>query len=221
MNLLHAAVPLPLALLGWLLLMPAMIWALRECWGRFLPEGGQQHAWLAGLVAIAFLWTLQVKTGDGLAFGMLGAALYALLFGRGRAFVGLLLALALHTALAEGAWRNLGLNALLFALLPALVASSLQRLLETRLPSNVFIFIIGNGLFVTAATTAVTSIALLLLSMAVAAAPSASLHLSDYVGYSLLLAWGEAIVSGMIFSSLVIFRPRLVLTYSEDRYLPK
>ena len=51
-----------------------------------------------------------------------------------------------------------------------------------------------------------------------AAAPTA--HLADYIGYSLLLAWGEALLSGMVFSALVIFTPRLVLTYREDTYLP-
>ena len=38
--------------------------------------------------------------------------------------------------------------------------------------------------------------------------------------YALLLAWGEALASGMLFSALVIFSPHLVLTYRQDLYLP-
>jgi uncharacterized membrane protein len=222
MNLLHVSVPFSLALLGWALFVPAVLLSVRAVQRHgFLPEGAQQNAWLAGLVCVAFLWTLQVKTGDGIAFGMLGTALYVLLFGRERAVLGLTAALALHTFLADGSWLNLGLNGVLFGVVPALVASALQRALERWLPKNVFVFIIGNGMFVTLAATAVTSLALLGLSMSVAAAPSAALHLSEYVGISLMMAWGEAVVSGMIFSSLVIFRPVVVLTYREDKYLPR
>ncbi len=96
MNLLHVSVPFSLALLGWALFVPAVLLSVRAVQRHgFLPEGAQQNAWLAGLVCVAFLWTLQVKTGDGIAFGMLGTALYVLLFGRERAVLGLTAALAL------------------------------------------------------------------------------------------------------------------------------
>jgi uncharacterized membrane protein len=219
MNLLHAPVAAELALLGWLLLLPGALLALRAVRGGFLAEGGQQHAWLAGLVAIALLWSLQVEAGDGLHVGMLGSALYALLFGPARAVLGLLLALLLVTGLDDGAWLNLGLNGLLLALLPALLTHALQRLIERRLSANLFVFIIGNGMFVTLAVTAATSIALLALSL-LTVGPGAALRFGDYAAYALLLAWGEALLSGMVFSALVIFTPRLVLTYREDTYLP-
>jgi uncharacterized membrane protein len=217
---LHATLGSPAALLGWLLFIPALSiagWSLRR---RFLPASSQQHAWLAGIVAVSVLWLLQVKTGDGLYFGMFGAALFALIFGWARAIIGLALALALHTALTGGAWANLGLNGLLFAMLPAVLACGLQRQLERRLPQNVFVFIIGNGMFVTLAATAVTSLVMLLASLP-AATPAAAAHVGEYATYSLMLAWGEAVVSGMIFSSLVIFRPAVVLTYREEAYLPR
>ncbi|MFO0146366.1 MAG: energy-coupling factor ABC transporter permease [Betaproteobacteria bacterium] len=203
-----------------MLLLPvlaASVWSIRR---RFLPDSSQQHAWLAGVVCISLLWLPQVKTGDGVYFGMLGAALFALIFGWARAILGLSAALVLYTALTEGAWSNLGINGLLFALLPTAIACAMQRLLERKLPKNVFVFIIGNGMFVTFAATAVTSLAMLLASLPTAT-PAAAARVGEYVTYSLLLAWGEALVSGMIFSSLVIFRPGLVLTYREEAYLPR
>jgi uncharacterized membrane protein len=36
----------------------------------------------------------------------------------------------------------------------------------------------------------------------------------------MLLAWGEALMSGMVFSALVVFLPQAVLTYRQDTYLP-
>ena len=231
MNLLYRPVQLELALLGWALLAPALWLALRTVRGGFLREGAQQHAWFAGLVCVALLWTLQVRLGNGPGFGLLGVALYVLLFGAARGMLGLLLALVLHHLLVGGSWLALGASGLLFAVLPALLTAALQRAVARWLPKNLFIFIIGNGMFVTLAATALTSVLLLLLSIGLSApgagdaaadaavAPTA--HLADYIGYSLLLAWGEALVSGMLFSALVIFTPRIVLTYRQDLYLPK
>jgi uncharacterized membrane protein len=220
MTLLNAPLPPELAWVGWLLLAPFVLLALRAVRHGFLPDGGQQHAWLAGLVCIAFLWTLQVKLGNGPGFGMLGAALYVLLFGAARGILGLLLALVLHHGLTGGPWFALGASGLLYAVLPALLTAGLQKALARWLPKNLFIFIIGNGLFVTLATTAITSVALLLCSLALEAAPAAVEQWDEYVGYALLLAWGEALVSGMIFSALVIFTPDIVRTYRQDTYLP-
>jgi uncharacterized membrane protein len=219
MTLLNAPLAPELAWLGWLLLAPFVLLALRAVRPRFLPESGQQHAWLAGLVCIAFLWTLQVEFDNGVGIGMLGAGLYVLLFGTARGILGLLLALVLHHGLTDGPWFALGATGLLYAVLPALLTSGLQRGLARWLPKNLFIFIIGNGLFVTLAATAITSTAVLLCSLAIAATPSAE-PLADYIGYALLLAWGEALVSGMIFSALVIFTPGIVRTYRQDTYLP-
>jgi uncharacterized membrane protein len=220
MTLLHLDSALGLAgtLLGWLLFLPALAlagWAVRR---RFLADPSQQHAWLAGIVCVSLLWLLQVKSGDGLYFGMFGASLFALVFGCARAVIGLSAALVLYTLMADGAWMNFGVNGLLFALLPAVVTRTLQRLIERRLPKNLFIFIIGNGMFVTLAATALTSLVMLL--AALPAAPAAAANLGEYATTSLMLAWGESVISGMIFSSLVIFRPTLVLTYRVDTYLP-
>jgi uncharacterized membrane protein len=94
----------------------------------------------------------------------------------------------------------------------------LQRLIERKLPRNIFVFIIGNGLFVTMAVTALASA--LLLAAASIGAQAALRQLDEHIAYSLLLAWGEALVSGMIFSALVVFLPQIVLTYRQDTYLP-
>jgi uncharacterized membrane protein len=149
---------------------------------------------------------------------LLGSALFALLFGRPRAIIGLLIAVALHTALRDGSWLNFGINGALLAVIPAVAAGLLQRSIERWLPNNIFVFIFGNGLFVTLLVTALTSALLL---AAEAAATDAAAHLvREHLAFSLLLAWGEALVSGMIFSALVVFLPQAVLTYRQDTYLP-
>jgi uncharacterized membrane protein len=92
----------------------------------------------------------------------------------------------------------------------------LQKQIELRLPKNLFVFIIGNGLFVTLAVTAATSTAIVVICGLLRPAAAGAEQLT----FALLLAWGEAMASGMLFSALVIFVPQLVRTYRQNLYLP-
>lgn len=216
MYLLQAALPAPWAILAWIVLLPLALQALLRTRGDAALLGPQQHLWLAGVVMLAWLWTLQAKVGGGAAFGLLGVAFYSLLFGRYWARLGLLLAVALHAALGGGSWMNFGVNGLLLAVVPTLLASALQGQIERRLPRNIFIFMIGHGMFVTLAVTVATSTLLVGFSGLLKPGPADA----DQLAYALLLAWGEALLSGMLFSALVIFGPHLVRTYRQDLYLP-
>lgn len=216
MSLLHADVPWGLAAFGGILAMAAIALSVREVRHGFLPADSSQHGWLAAVVTVALLWALQARSPTGLDFGLLGSALFALVFGRARAVLGLMAALLLFTALDAGSWINIGINGLLLAVIPAWLASALQGQIERRLPRNVFVFIIGNGMFVTLLVAACTRVLVLSVAGAGATAPMPG----DHLAYSLLLAWGEALLSGMLFSALVVFTPRAVLTYRQDLYLP-
>jgi uncharacterized membrane protein len=220
MILLHQTAPFALALAGWLAILPFTYSAVsRVRKSGFLPaDAAVQHGWLAGIVVIALLWTLHVPSPIGIEFGLLGSALYAIVFGYSRALLGLFTAIGLHMLATGGSWVNFGINALLLAVIPVIVAVTLQRAVARWLPINLFVFIFGNGLAVTLITTAVAG--LLLNGAATLALGQGWQAAGDQLVFTLLLAWGEAMVSGMIFSSLVVFLPRAVLTYDQDLYLP-
>ena len=218
MNLLHDNAPLTLVLLGWVVVIPCLALCMLAMRGRFLPSPLAEHAWLAAVVTTALVWSAHVRSPVGLDFGLLGGALFTLVFGRVRAILGLLAALALHTLMTGGSWTNFGISGTLLAVVPACATRLLQGQIERRLPRNIFVFIIGNGFFVTLAATALSSA--LLLAASAAGEHAAPRQLSEHLAYSLLLAWGEALVSGMIFSALVVFLPQAVLTYRQDAYLP-
>lgn len=218
MNLLHDSAPLGLVILGWIVVVPWTVLSALAVRRQFLPSSLAEHAWLGAIVATAFLWALHVRSPVGLDFGLLGGALFTLVFGRDRAILGLLAALALHTLLTGGSWLNFGINGTLLAVVPGCTASLLQRLIERWLPRNLFVFIFGNGLFVSLVVTALASA--LLLTAASAGTHAVPRQFHEHLAYSLLLAWGEALMSGMIFSALVVFLPQAVLTYRQDIYLP-
>lgn len=213
-----ASAPLA-ALLGLALLLPALLLALRPLGGGFLPDARLQHAWLAGVVCVALAWQLQARLAGGISVGLLGAPLYVLLFGFRHGLLGLALALVLHAAAGHGDWALLGLRGVFYAVLPALLTATLQAALARWLPRNVFIFIIGNGTFVTFAAAALSMLAYLALQAALDH-PAVPGNAADWVAYTLLMAWSEALLSGMLLSALVIYRPHLVMTYRQDLYLP-
>jgi len=220
MNVLNAALAPPLApqwaAATWLLLA-AQLFACQRRPPRDAPlHGMQQHLWFAGAVLIGWSWTMQAQQATGVEFGLLGVALYSLIFGRFWASFGLLADLALHTGLGGGDWSRFGINGLLLVSLPTLLTAALQRQIAVRLPKNLFVFIIGNGLFVTLAVTAATSVTIVLLGGLLQPAAARA----EQLAFALLLAWGEALASGMLFSALVVFVPQLVRTYRQDLYLP-
>jgi uncharacterized membrane protein len=216
--------PVDLAVLGWVLFVALAGHAshrlLRPTVRRdFLPLSIQQHAWLAGIVCLGALWSLRIGAGSALHLSMIGVSLYAIVFGYARALLGAALALIGQNALAQGGWSDLGVTGVLVCALPAAVAGAWQRALAARLPHHLFVFIIGNGMFGTLLAAGAAQLALVGLQLALT--PQTGWAPSEAIGYALLLAWGEALTSGMIFSALVIFRPQIVITFAQDEYLPR
>jgi uncharacterized membrane protein len=220
MVLLEHSAPITLALGGWLVMLPFVWIAVQRvrAFGILPPESAAQHGLLAGVAVIAVIWTLQIPSPLGTKFGLLGSALFALVFGYSRALLGLIVAITAHTLFAGGSWLNFGLNTLLLAVVPVTLAVTLQQAVARLLPRNIFVFIFGNGLFVTLVVTALVGL-LLMATAAVTLGPGLQAVREHFAGV-LLLAWGEALMSGMILSSLVVFLPRMVLTYDQDIYLP-
>ena len=220
MDLLHHSAALGWLVPGWLVLAAALAIAARSLRGPLFRSGLEEHAWFAGIALVALLWLVPIKIGQGPAFGMLGVGLFCVVFGALRGMLGLTLAVVVHTAFTDGAWANVGLNAALLAVVPALLAGACQKTIARLLPRHLFVFLIGNGLVTTLLATAVAGALVLLAASANGAAASWN-DGAPYLGAMLLLAYGEAITSGMLFAALVVFAPQVVPTYDADVYLPR
>jgi uncharacterized membrane protein len=164
------------------------------------------------------LWQITAGIQPGLNFHFLGATLFTLMAGPRLALAGLTLVLLGTTAWNGGGWQSFGLNGLTMAAGPVAVSYALFRLIDTRLPNNFFVYVFltafaGAGVAVAAVGVAATS-----LLAGAGAYPSGQLF-ELYLPYYLLLAWSEALFTGMTITLLVVYKPEWVSTFDDGRYL--
>lgn len=182
-----------------------------------LKKPGVFNLMLGASVVVLAFWQIRAGIQPGLNLHLLGATALTLLFGPWFAILGLTMTLVLSTAW-DGAWQAFAVNGLLMVVLPVTVSWWIYRLVDSKLPNHFFIYVflnafIGAGLAVALMGFAVSW------TMAVAEAYRLDYLLSHYLPYSLLMAWSEAMTTGMIMTLLVVYRPQWVATFDDQRYI--
>ena len=218
MNFPDALLPQAWYWLGWLVFVPWLVRAAFHApWNR-LKDPVLLNAWLGTIVCLTLLWQITAGIQPGLNFHFLGATLFTLMAGPRLALVGLALVLAAVTTWGGSGWQSFGLNGLTMAAIPVALSYALYRLIESRLPNNFFVYVFltafaGAGVAVAAVGLATTS-----LLAGAGAYPSGQLF-ELYLPYYLLLAWSEALFTGMTITLFVVYKPEWVATFDDQRYL--
>jgi len=186
---------------------------------RRLKDNEQLHLWLGTCVGLMLVWCY-LKTGikPGLNFHVLGATLFTLMFGPYLAIVGLSMVLLGVTFFGFSGWESFSANALLMGALPVSVSYSIYRLVDAKLPNHFFIYIFVNAFIGGALTMAVTGLTATGLMAATEAYPMSYLT-SQYLPYFILMGWSEAMLTGMLTTLLVVYRPQWVGTFDDARYI--
>ncbi len=113
---------------------------------------------------------------------------------------------------------SFGLNFMVMALLPVLLSFALFRLADKRLPNHFFIFVFVDAFFGAGlAMVACGLCAALVLKLA--GAYTGQYLGAQYLPYFILMGWAEAMVTGMLITLLVVYRPDWVSMFSDERYL--
>jgi uncharacterized membrane protein len=201
------------------LLAAVLAWAgLAAPWQR-LKANEQSHVFLAAIVGLAVLWSISGRVGPALHLHLLGATLAYLMFGVPLATIALAIAAAGATLAGDGAWDALAGRALVAGALPVATSHGVLRLAEAVLPANFFSYaFIGaflNGAIAMAASSAAAG------AIAAAAAPGARMAGEDWLAMTLLLAFGEATLTGMLASVFAVYKPAWLATFSDERYLKR
>ena len=178
---------------------------------------------LACLVFLPWLWALPTLTRMPLQLQWSGACLVLLMLGWPLA-VPVLLAVGLIAGLVSpglGWDEALGLavwQGVVPATLALLLGWLMRRLITTRAftGARIFVYVLGRGFLGTA----------LCIFLAGTLSQSAG-HMLPGVGEQLslvarwLMAWGDAVITGMLCAVFVAFKPEWLATWSDDLYLPK
>lgn len=206
--------------------LAAMAWALSRRPWQLLRRDDLQHGWLGALVLLALLWTVRATLPGGLAIQLFGATLMVTLFGLPLALLSLfvvdLVSFLGLGYLAGDTWARLDWAALWpryvwMGFLPALLSAALQGAMRRLLPRHPFVFILGHGYFA-------AGLAALGAGAARAAWRSYSvgdgvLSLPDTLTAVLILAFGEAFLTGMLVAVFVVYKPQWVVTFRDEEYL--
>lgn len=209
-----------------LLSLAGLLWALTRRPWQLLRRNALQNAWLGAMVLVALLWTVRATLAGGLVIQLLGATLMVTLFGLPLALLSLFVVDGLSLLgleyLAGHGWAQFGWDALWaryvwLALLPALISATLQAAMRRLLPRHPFVFILGHGYFT-------GGLAALGASAAQAGwrylmAPASPLSVADTLVAGIILAFGEAFLTGMLVAIFVVYRPQWVVTFRDEEYL--
>jgi uncharacterized membrane protein len=218
MDLTRITLPPEWAALGWCIAVPALAQAARRApWKRF-ADGEQVHVWYGAIFAVLMLWNLQATVGEGFTFHLLGMAALTLIAGLPLALVGAASAVAVLMVVRGGVPSSAGLAWCAMALVPAGVSWLTLRFAETRLPPNFFVYVFVVAFFGAALSLMAAGFASAVVLTA-GAGWSSGLVFGDYLPYLFYLSFGEATLTGMALTLMVVYRPRWVATFDDRRYI--
>jgi uncharacterized membrane protein len=188
-----------------------------------LRRGALRHPWLATLVLLPWLWSTAAHLPGGLPLQLSMATLTVLMFGWPLACWSWMLAAIAAAWLARPAvagdplaWARLaGELAAWNGVLPGTLALGLGLATRRWLPAHPMVYILARGFATTLLAMAATGALWVATQPLPAGAEVGSLMLGRW-----LIAWGDAVASGMLTAIFVAYRPEWLLTWSDRRYLP-
>ena len=181
---------------AWLVFIPLFLRVVWRAPWRRLADPSRFNAWLGTIVVLVLLWSLNAGIKPGLSLHLIGAAVLALTFGPGLAFLGLCAALFGVTLNGEAGWASFAANALVMGGVSVGISRGVLRFSERFLPRQLFVYLFANGFF----------------------GAGLSIIAVGFVA-SGLLAFSEAWLSGMVITLFVVYRPQWVATFEDSRYL--
>lgn len=209
-----------------LLSVSGLLWALTRRPWRLLRRDTLQNAWLGAMLLVALLWTVRATLAGGMVIQLLGATLMVTLFGLPLALLSLFAAdvvslLGLEYLAGHGwrqfDWAALWVRYVWLALLPALLSAGLQGAMRRLLPRHPFVFILGHGYFT--AGLAALGAGAMQAGWRYLTMPGQALSLADALLGAVILAFGEAFLTGMLVAVFVVYRPQWVLSFRDEDYL--
>jgi uncharacterized membrane protein len=196
---------------GLLALATVALAALRADWPRLFRRD-TVHVHLGTLLGLVLLWSIRADF-NGVAVHFLGMGALCLSAGPALALVGGAVVVAGTTALRDAPAANAGLAFLSLVAVPVFVQWAVLLLVRRALPRNPFawffvVAFLGGGASFFAGALAGGALGKPL-----------AIDWSEYALITLMLAFGEGTLTGMLLTLGVVYRPAWVATFEDRRDL--
>lgn len=205
--------------LGWLIYVPAMLWAVwRTPWVELFSDQRRQHLLFGTVLALFLLWLVRRDFASGLSFHFIGMTAVTLLLDWPLAVLGGFAAQLALLLVGRQELAALGVNGILLVLIPVAVTEFFAVQVERRQPRNLFVYIFCCGFF----PAALAALLCLLVGLGVLWLDGLYVMppwLEDFIGYLWLVMFPEAFINGMVVTGLVVFYPDWLETFNRTRYL--
>jgi uncharacterized membrane protein len=217
LDLLSAQLPLPWLIATWSAAVALFgLIALHAAWFR-LKNPADLNVFLGACVAVLMLWQIKAGIEPGLSLHLLGATALTLMLRPLFALLALAIVVG-SAALWSGQYAAFAANWLLLGALPVTASWLTHRAVGRWLPPHLFVYLFLNAFAGAAIAMLVVGAGATLVSLGMGLY-SVDHLLNDYLPVYLLMAWGEAFLTGMLVTLMVVWKPGWVATFSDERYL--
>ncbi|MEQ1602378.1 MAG: hypothetical protein HOP04_06190 [Methylophilaceae bacterium] len=218
MNVPDLLLPTELTRAANMLALVIIIYSLLHAPWRHLKRPDLQHVFLGFIVLLMLAWSAHAGIKPGLNMHLLGTTLLSLMFGLRLALVAFSLVLVAITGFGMAGWSAYGINYLLMAFIPALFSTSLFKWVDRKLPNHFFIYVfvcafLCAGLAMSLCGLVTTYV------MIKSGAYSYSYLMYQYLPFFILMAWSEAVLTGMAITLMAVYEPTWLATFDDLRYL--
>jgi uncharacterized membrane protein len=184
---------------------------------RLLANQGLITPFLAALSITPLVWALPWLHQMPIRFQLSGACLITLMLGWPLAVPVLCAAAIITSLLVPIGWQN-GIDLALWqGIVPATLALLLGAAMRRWLPHNPFIYILGRAFLGTVACMFIAG----LLAQSTGHNIATKVDPAFALVARWLLAWGDAVLTGMLTATFVAFRPEWLATWSDRLYISK
>jgi uncharacterized membrane protein len=186
-------------------------------WSELLLDKGLHHRLGLALVAVIIIWSVRAGVSEGLGIHFFLITAIHLIFGWQLAIWVVAFALMGMVISGKEVWQGVGINAFVSAIVPMLCTYTLWRIHIAKKMYNPFAFIflvcfagailsvIASGLFMTWVLWAANVYEL-------------SFIIDEFWIYVPLIALPEATLNGIIITGMIVYRPKWVKFFDQDKY---
>jgi len=171
---------------------------------------------LAWWALLPLLWNADRLTAQPLIQPLAGSCLLMLMLGWPLAVLLLVPVAGIGWLLAGGGAAEALHHLVWLGLVPITLSVLIGAALRRWAPNHLFVYILGRGFF----ATALAMVGAGALSVALHGTPT-GLAAEDVLLARLLVASGDAVITGMLVAVFVAFRPHWLATYADRIYLPR